>query len=138
MFCHSKLENSENKILLPPLNTKVHRYSSTNIQGFRGVSTIFLFLFFILIFHFYFQVLECLTEIASIFGENVILLQYLPYAWDLISLCKKRLTPNLEGGLIGCVSMVHHMIPFLNDSVLMNELTENFMNRLLFPVSFFP
>ena len=83
---------------------------------------------------FTFQVLECLTEIASIFGENVILLQYLPYAWDLIALCKKRLSPNLEGGLIGCVSMVHHMIPYLNDSVLMNELTENFMNRLLFPV----
>ena len=40
----------------------------------------------------------------------------------------------MEGGLIGCVSMVHHMIPYLNDSVLMNELTENFMNRLLFPV----
>ena len=80
------------------------------------------------------NVLECLTEIASIFGENFILLQYLPYAWDLIALCKKRLTPNLEGGLIGCVAMVHHMLPFLNDSVLMNELTENFMNRLLFPV----
>ena len=80
------------------------------------------------------NVLECLTEIASIFGENFILLQYLPYAWDLIALSKKRLTPNLEGGLIGCVSMAHHMVPYLNDSILMNELTENFMNRLLFPV----
>lgn len=30
--------------------------------------------------------------------------------------------------------MVHHMVPYLNDSILMNELTENFMNRLLFPV----
>ena len=75
------------------------------------------------------NVLECLTEIASIYGENFILCQYLPYAWDLISLCKKRLSPNLEGGLTGCVTMIHHMIPYLNDSILMNELTENFMNR---------
>ena len=80
------------------------------------------------------NVLECLTEIASIYGENFILCQYLPYAWDLISLCKKRLSPNLEGGLTGCVTMIHHMIPYLNDAVLMNELIENFMNKLLFPV----
>ena len=49
------------------------------------------------------------------YGENFILCQYLPYAWDLISLCKKRLSPNLEGGLTGCVTMIHHMIPYLND-----------------------
>jgi WD repeat-containing protein 81 len=49
------------------------------------------------------NVLECLTELASIYGENFVLLQYLPYAWDLISLCKRKLNPNLEGGLIGCV-----------------------------------
>ena len=33
------------------------------------------------------NVLECLKEIACIYGENFILVQFLPYAWDLISLC---------------------------------------------------
>ena len=80
------------------------------------------------------NVLECLKEIACIYGENFILLQFLPYAWDLISLCKRKLSPNLEGGLNGAVTMVHQMIPLLSDSVLMNELADNFMSRLLFPV----
>ena len=79
------------------------------------------------------NVLECLKEIACIYGENFILYQYFPYAWDLISLGKRKLSPNLEGGLIGSVTMVHQMIPLLSDSVLMNELTDNFMSRLLFP-----
>ncbi len=80
------------------------------------------------------NVLECLAELASIYGENFILIQYLPYAWDLVSLCKKKLTSSLEGGLIGCVTMVHHIIPYLSDTILMNELADNLMNRLLFPV----
>ena len=47
------------------------------------------------------KVLECLAEIACLHGDQIILLQYFPYAWDLIAACKKKLTPNLEGGLLG-------------------------------------
>ena len=85
------------------------------------------------------NVLESLAGLVSLYGEQLILLQYLPYAWDLISICRQkrggRLTPNLEGGLLGCLSLVHHMIPYLSsDSVLMNELSDGLLARVLFPV----
>jgi WD repeat-containing protein 81 len=85
------------------------------------------------------NVLESLSGLVSLYGEQLILLQYLPYAWDLISICRQKrggkLTPNLEGGLLGCLSLVHHMIPYLSsDSVLMNELSDGLLARVLFPV----
>ena len=86
-----------------------------------------------------YNVLESLSGLVALYGEQLILLQYLPYAWDLISLCRQKrggkLTPNLEGGLLGCMSLVHHMIPYLSsDSVLMNELSDGLLARVLFPV----
>ena len=85
------------------------------------------------------NVLQSLSGIVALYGEQLILLQYLPYAWDLISLCRQKrggkLTPNLEGGLLGCMALVHHMIPYLSsDSVLMNELSDGLLARVLFPV----
>ncbi len=80
------------------------------------------------------NVLECLSAVACLYGDQIILLQYLPYVWDLVALCKRRLTPNLEGGLVGCVSLLHHIIPYLSDSVLMNELPDNILANVLFPV----
>ena len=44
------------------------------------------------------------------------------------------MTPNLEGGLVGCLSMVRHVIPHLNsDSTLMNELSDSLLARVIFP-----
>jgi WD repeat-containing protein 81 len=79
------------------------------------------------------NVLDCLSEIACLYGDQIILLQYLPYAWDLVALCKRRMTPNLEGGLLGCIALLHHIIPYLSDSVLMNELPDNILANVLFP-----
>ena len=79
------------------------------------------------------NVLNCLSEIACLYGDQIVLLQYLPYSWDLVTLCKRRMTPNLEGGLIGCVELTHHIIPYLSDSVLMNELPDNIVANVLIP-----
>ena len=44
------------------------------------------------------------------------------------------MSPNLEGGLVGCLSMVHHIVPYLiSDSTLMNELSDSLLARILFP-----
>ena len=80
------------------------------------------------------NVFNCLSEIACLYGDQVVLLQYLPYSWDLVTLCKRRMTPNLEGGLLGCVELTRHIIPYLSDSVLMNELPDNIVANVLIPV----
>ena len=63
--------------------------------------------------------LECLVKIAELYGEHFILIQYMPYCWDLAGLCKRKVSQNLEGGLLGSLAVLHAIIPLLSDSVLM-------------------
>ena len=34
------------------------------------------------------NVLEALTGMVTLYGEQLILVQYLPYAWDLLMICR--------------------------------------------------
>ena len=34
-------------------------------------------------------VVECLRKVAELYGEHFILLQYLPFCWDLAGLCRR-------------------------------------------------
>lgn len=67
-------------------------------------------------------VLRVLGEISELYGEQIILLQYLPFMSELINLSKKKFTPTLEGGVIGCLTLLKYIIPFMNDATLMDEL----------------
>jgi len=80
------------------------------------------------------QVLDCLAKIACLYGEQVILVQYWPYCWDLLNLCKKKLSPNLEGGILGVLSLSRRVVTYLTDAVLMNELPDNLMSAICLPV----
>ena len=64
-------------------------------------------------------VLECLRKTCELYGDHFILVQYLPYCWDLASLCRRKVSPNLEGGLLGALAVIHSVIPLLSDSILM-------------------
>ncbi|XP_046619150.1 WD repeat-containing protein 81 isoform X1 [Neodiprion virginianus] len=79
------------------------------------------------------KVLECLTAIAGLYGEQIILLQYLGHMVELLALCKRKLTPNLEGGLVSCLALLTHIIGFLSDSALMDALHETILRSVLHP-----
>lgn len=71
-------------------------------------------------------VLRTLGEIAELYGEQIILLQYLPFMSDLISLSKRKFIVSLEGGVIGCLALLKFIVPFLNDTTLMDQLQVRF------------
>ncbi|KAF5285879.1 hypothetical protein FQA39_LY04340 [Lamprigera yunnana] len=79
------------------------------------------------------KVLECLASIAALYGEQLILLQYFPHMSELIALCKKRLTPNLEGGLISCLALLQFIIPYLCDGTFMDHLQDVILKNILHP-----
>lgn len=63
-----------------------------------------------------------MCDILALYGEQLILVQYFPHMSELIMLCKRRMTQNLEGGLISCVALLKYIIPYLSDSALMDQL----------------
>nr|XP_033329625.1 WD repeat-containing protein 81 isoform X1 [Megalopta genalis] len=79
------------------------------------------------------KVLECLTAIAGLYGEQIIVLQYFAHMVELIALCKRKLTQNLEGGLISCLTLLNHITSYLNDATLMDCLHEPIVKAILYP-----
>ncbi|XP_011058187.1 PREDICTED: WD repeat-containing protein 81 isoform X2 [Acromyrmex echinatior] len=79
------------------------------------------------------KVLECLTSIAGLYGEQIILLQYFAHIVELLALCKRKLTQNLEGGLISCLALLNHITAYLSDSTVMDVLHEPIVKSILHP-----
>ncbi|CAL7948675.1 unnamed protein product [Xylocopa violacea] len=79
------------------------------------------------------KVLECLAAIAGLYGEQIIVLQYLAHMVELLALCKRKLTQNLEGGLISCLTLLNHITPYLTDATLMDILHEPIVKTILYP-----
>lgn len=61
------------------------------------------------------RVLSCLTSIAEVYGEQLVLLQYYPHVAEVVSRCNSPGTISLllEGGLIGSCSLILASIPCL-------------------------
>lgn len=41
---------------------------------------------------------------------------------ELLTLCKRKLTQSLEGGLLSCLALLNHITQYLSDSALMDAL----------------
>ncbi|XP_023248259.1 WD repeat-containing protein 81 [Copidosoma floridanum] len=79
------------------------------------------------------KVLECLSAIVGLYGEQTIISQYLSHMTELVAQCKRKLTPNLEGGLVSCLILLIHVIPYLNDTSLMDVIHEVIVKSILLP-----
>ncbi|XP_034242666.1 WD repeat-containing protein 81 isoform X2 [Thrips palmi] len=79
------------------------------------------------------NVLECLSTISALYGEQLIVLQYLPHMGELIAHCRRKLTQNLEAGLVGCLALLRHIIPYMTDNTLMDQLQDVILKTILHP-----
>lgn len=79
------------------------------------------------------KVIECLTSIVAMYGEQLILFQYLPHMGELIASCRRRLSQPLEGGVIACLQLLKYLVPLMSDAKLMEQLQDTFLKSILHP-----
>ncbi|ESO90187.1 hypothetical protein LOTGIDRAFT_233981 [Lottia gigantea] len=80
------------------------------------------------------KILDCLGFVAQLYGEQVILLQYIPCIVDLVSVCQKRLTPRSETGILGALLLLRHVLQFLTDKSVMDILKQMIVIETLMPI----
>lgn len=56
------------------------------------------------------------------YGEQLIIFQYLPHMGELIASCRRRLSAPLEGGVVACLQLIKYLLPHMSDVKLMEQL----------------
>ncbi|KAF2347870.1 Anaphase-promoting complex subunit 4 WD40 domain, partial [Trinorchestia longiramus] len=80
------------------------------------------------------RVLDCLSSLACLYGEKVIMVQYVTHVCDFIGSCRKKLTVTTEAGLLGCAALLQHLLPYISDSTFMSCLQETLIKDALYPL----
>lgn len=79
------------------------------------------------------KVIKCLTSIVAMYGEQLIIFQYLPHMGELIASCRRRFSAPLEGGVVACLQLVKYLIPFMSDVKVMEQLQDTFLKTIVLP-----
>ncbi|XP_049868952.1 WD repeat-containing protein 81 [Pectinophora gossypiella] len=79
------------------------------------------------------KVIKCLISIVAMYGEQLVIFQYLPHMGELIASCRKRLSAPLEGGVVACLQLVKYLVPYMSDAKLMEQLQDTFLKSILQP-----
>ncbi|XP_064623672.1 WD repeat-containing protein 81-like [Lineus longissimus] len=80
------------------------------------------------------RILDCLSHIAILYGEQVIMLQYLPHAIEMVAIAQRKLNSRSEAGLVGVLSLLTHILPYLSDTTLMDNLEDMIFNNIMLPL----
>jgi hypothetical protein len=67
-------------------------------------------------------ILDCLVEIAVIYGPAFITMQYIPYCADLVDQAIRRLTSPLESAIISAMMLLKVSCDCLSDKQIMDHL----------------
>ncbi|CAH0719552.1 unnamed protein product, partial [Brenthis ino] len=79
------------------------------------------------------KVIKCLTSIVAMYGEQLIIFQYLPHMGELIASCRRRLSTPLEGGVVACLQLIKYLLPFMSDVKVMEQLQDTLLKSILQP-----
>ncbi|XP_047516925.1 WD repeat-containing protein 81 isoform X1 [Pieris napi] len=79
------------------------------------------------------KVIKCLTSIVAMYGEQLIIFQYLPHMGELIASCRRRLSAPLEGGVVACLQLLKYLLPYMADGKVMEQLQDTFLKSILQP-----
>ncbi|XP_071962714.1 WD repeat-containing protein 81-like [Antedon mediterranea] len=74
-----------------------------------------------------------LIHIADIYGEELIFKQYLPYIQTCVASVRKKMNTKSEASLVSCLSLLKFLLPYLNDTQLMEKL-KLILQKLLKPI----
>ncbi|XP_029642520.1 WD repeat-containing protein 81 [Octopus sinensis] len=80
------------------------------------------------------KVLDCLSFMALLYGEQVILLQYFPAMEDMVTAAEKEMSQAAEAGLIASLVLMRHMVPLLSEKTLMDLLQDLKVHKILHSV----
>ncbi|XP_037957092.1 WD repeat-containing protein 81 [Teleopsis dalmanni] len=118
-LCYVGQENLLPEVNISSDHNNLNKFSITDarVVGDRTADTVF----------------KCLASISALYGEEVILFQYLPYIGELIVQSSNRITGNLEGAIISSLQLLKCIIPCLKDVTIMERL-KDILESILLPI----
>ncbi|UJR33618.1 hypothetical protein I4U23_021053 [Adineta vaga] len=79
------------------------------------------------------KIIDCLLSLIQNYGEQIILLFYLPHLIEAVRAANHRLTIRTESALLSCMVLLKCILPYMGDSTLMGYLADPIKERIIHP-----